>query len=169
MDYDSMVGDKYHMLYLFYPVLNMIYLQYNPSCYHPAWTLLAWDYLAVMSSSVFSKHAFSQGGIIISKCCNSLKEDIMEALQCIKCAIQHNLLFQQYMPSTEEAGDSSDEKKELDELTDVGVLWTDMCLLTPLLMRMDCRLLCFRSLTYFSHDTASYSTVQPQATATCTG
>jgi hypothetical protein len=53
-----------------------------------------------MSSSVSSKHAFSQGGITISKHCNHLKGDIMEALQCIKCRIWHDLLFQGPGPSS---------------------------------------------------------------------
>jgi hAT family C-terminal dimerisation region len=130
MDYNSMVGGKYHMLYLFYPMLNTIYLQYNSSRYHPAWMLLARDYLAVMSFSVFSERTFSQGRITISKRHNSLKGDIVEALQCIKCAIQHDLLFQQYMPSTEEAGEGSDEKEELDELTDVDEFAWEEILIT---------------------------------------
>ncbi|KAF8805382.1 hypothetical protein BYT27DRAFT_7039385, partial [Phlegmacium glaucopus] len=32
----------------------------NSSHYHPAWALLARDYLSIMSSSVSSEHAFSQ-------------------------------------------------------------------------------------------------------------
>ncbi|KAF8239865.1 hypothetical protein L208DRAFT_1187710, partial [Tricholoma matsutake] len=54
---------------------------------------LAQDYLVIMSSSIPSKHTFSQGGITISKQCSHLKGNIMEALQCIKCVIQHFLLF----------------------------------------------------------------------------
>lgn len=46
-----------------------------------------------MSSSVLSERAFSQGGITIAKHWNRLKGDIIEALQCTKCAIQHDLLF----------------------------------------------------------------------------
>jgi hypothetical protein len=130
MDYDSMVGGKYYILYLFYPMLNTIYLQYNSSRYHPAWTSLARDYLAVMSSSVSSERAFSQGGITISKRRNSLKGDIVEALQCIKCAIRHDLLFQRYVPSTEEAGEGSDDKEELDELTDVDEFTWEEILIT---------------------------------------
>ncbi|KAG1723058.1 hypothetical protein EDB19DRAFT_1764870 [Suillus lakei] len=61
-----------------------------------------------MVSSVSSKCAFSQGGITISKCHNRLKGDIVEALQCIKCAIHHNLLFC-------EPGPSSLIEDELDE------------------------------------------------------
>ena len=57
--------------------------QYNWQCYHPAWGSLAQDYLAIMSSSISSEHAFLQGGITISKWCSRLKGDIVEALQCI--------------------------------------------------------------------------------------
>ena len=40
-----------------------------------------------------SQHAFSQGGISISKWCNQLKGDIIEALQVVKCAICNDLLL----------------------------------------------------------------------------
>jgi len=61
--------------------------QVNSPRYHPAWISLACDLLAIMSSSVSSERAFSQGGITISKRRSCLKGDIVEALQCIKCAI----------------------------------------------------------------------------------
>jgi hypothetical protein len=72
-----------------------------------------------MSSSVSSERAFSQGGLTITKTRNRLKGDIVEALQCIKCAIRHDLLFQEPAPSSlveadlgngpgESGGDSSD-------------------------------------------------------------
>jgi len=70
------------------------------SHYHPAWASLARDYLSIMSSSVSSERAFSQGGITISKRRNRLKGDIVEALQCVKCAIRHDLLFQEPGPSS---------------------------------------------------------------------
>jgi hAT family C-terminal dimerisation region len=60
--------------------------QINYSRYHPVWTSLAHDYLSIMSSSVSSERAFSQGGITITKQRNRLKEDIVEALQGLKCA-----------------------------------------------------------------------------------
>ena len=63
-----------------------------------------------MSSSVSSERAFLQGGITISKSRNRLKGDIVEALQCIKCAIRHDLLFREPAPS------SLLEVKESDEL-----------------------------------------------------
>jgi hypothetical protein len=53
-----------------------------------------------MSSSVSSERAFSQGGITISKRRNCLKGDIVEALQCIKCMVRHDLLFREPGPST---------------------------------------------------------------------
>ena len=53
-----------------------------------------------MSSSVSSERAFSQGGLTITKSCNRLKGDIVEALQCIKCAIRHDLLFREPAPSS---------------------------------------------------------------------
>ena len=84
-----------------------------------------------MSSSVLSECAFSQGGITISKHCNCLKGDIVKALQCIKCSIQHDLLFRESAPSLvleEEMSDQeledvsggrsfgeSDEESEIDE------------------------------------------------------
>ena len=53
-----------------------------------------------MASSVSSERAFSQGGITISKRRSCLKGDIVEALQCVKCAIWHDLLFQEPAPSS---------------------------------------------------------------------
>ncbi len=66
-----------------------------------------------MSSSVSSERAFSQGGITISKRRNHLKGDIVEALQCIKCALRHELLFRERAPSSIlEAEEASDEEEE---------------------------------------------------------
>ena len=53
-----------------------------------------------MAASVSSERAFSQGGITISKRRNQLKGDIVEALQCIKCALRHELLFPEPGPSS---------------------------------------------------------------------
>jgi hypothetical protein len=53
-----------------------------------------------MSSSVSSERAFSQGGITIDKRRNRLKGDIVEALQCVKCGILHDLLFREPAPSS---------------------------------------------------------------------
>ena len=53
-----------------------------------------------MASSVSSERVFLQGGITVSKHCNRLKGDIVEALQCIKCAIHHDILFCEAAPSS---------------------------------------------------------------------
>ena len=73
-----------------------------------------------MASSVSSERAFSQGGITISKCRNRLKGDVVEALQCIKCAIRHDLLFW-------EAGLSSlvEEESDTFEIEDAGDMSED--------------------------------------------
>ena len=90
--------------------------QYNSQRYHPAWGSLVRDYLAIMSSSVSSERAFSQGGITISKRRSRLKGDIVEALQCIKCAIWHDLLFCERVPSSiSEAVETSDQEPDRDD------------------------------------------------------
>ncbi len=69
-----------------------------------------------MSSSVSSERAFSQGGITISKRRSRLKGDIVEALQCIKCAIRHDLLFRERAPSSiSEAVETSDQEPDRDD------------------------------------------------------
>lgn len=70
----------------------------NSQRYGPVWFSIARDYLSIMASSVSSERAFSQGGITISKWCNWLKGDVVEALQCVKCAIRHDLLFRKPGP-----------------------------------------------------------------------
>ena len=49
--------------------------------------------MSIMASSVSSERAFSSAGITISKRRNRLKGDIVEALECIKCLLHHNLIF----------------------------------------------------------------------------
>ena len=94
-----------------------ITFQLNAQRYHPAWSSLARDYLAIMSSSVSSERAFSQGGITISKLRSCLKGDIVEALQCIKCAIRSDLLFPAPAPSSafEAEADEDGEESDVDE------------------------------------------------------
>jgi hypothetical protein len=53
-----------------------------------------------MAASVSSERAFSQGGITVTKRRNRLKGHIVEALQCVKCAIQHDLLYREPGPSS---------------------------------------------------------------------
>ena len=64
------------------------------------WALLAADHLAVMASSVSSERAFSSAGITISKHRSRLKGDIVEALQCLKCMLRHELIFREPEPCT---------------------------------------------------------------------
>ena len=79
-----------------------------------------------MSSSVSSERAFSQGGITISKRRNRLKGDVVEALQCIKCMIRHDLLFQDAAPSSSlEAEEHNDELEGFPE-EDLGNPETDV-------------------------------------------
>ncbi|KAG6888672.1 hypothetical protein C0992_007879 [Termitomyces sp. T32_za158] len=72
---------------------------FNSHQFHPAWGSLARDYL-LMASSVSSERAFLQGGLTITKQRNRLKGDIVEALQCLKCAVRHDLLFREPGPSS---------------------------------------------------------------------
>jgi hypothetical protein len=110
-EYDSMVGGMYkidiptpHFM-----LLTLVLPKINTQRYGPVWTTIAQDYLVIMASSVSSERTFSQGGITISKCHNHLKGDIIKAIQCVKCAICHDLLFH-------EPGPSSLVKDEPDEL-----------------------------------------------------
>ncbi|KIK93961.1 hypothetical protein PAXRUDRAFT_112081, partial [Paxillus rubicundulus Ve08.2h10] len=50
---------------------------------YPIWASLAQDYLSIMASLVSSKHAFSAAALIITKHCNHLKGDIVEAIQVL--------------------------------------------------------------------------------------
>ena len=70
-----------------------------------------------MASSVSSERAFSHGGITVSKRRNRLKGDIVEALQCIKCAIRHDLLFREAGPSSLDE-DKTDEDEIGDDLSE---------------------------------------------------
>jgi hypothetical protein len=68
-----------------------------------------------MASSVSSERAFSQGGITISKRRNRLKGDIVEALQCVKCAIRHDLLFHEPAPSSALEASLEEDDEALDD------------------------------------------------------
>jgi hypothetical protein len=69
-----------------------------------------------MASSVSSERAFSSAGITISKRRNCLKGDIIEALQCLKCMIHKNLIFQ-FDPTISIADEIAEED---DTPTDIG-------------------------------------------------
>jgi hAT family C-terminal dimerisation region len=75
---------------------------------------LAHDYLSIVASSISSECAFSQSGITISKHCNRLKSDIVKALQCIKCAIRHDLPFCETGPSSLEEDNIDEVEVEVD-------------------------------------------------------
>lgn len=109
-----MVGCKcYYVFILGNSTLNFT-VQFNAKRY-PVWASLARDYLAIMASSVSSEHAFSQGGITISKRRNRLKGDVVEALQCLKCSLRHDLLFREAGPSSALEPEVSDVESGLDE------------------------------------------------------
>ncbi len=82
-----------------------------------------------MSSSVSSERTFSQGGITITKRRNRLKGDIVEMLQCVKCAIRHDLLFQDPAPSSNlEAEFDDDDSDGEDTEGDREEGWDDFLL-----------------------------------------
>ena len=56
-----------------------------------------------------------QGGITVSKWRNRLKGNIVEALQCIKCVIQHDLLFQKSAPSSISEDSEETGNQDLDD------------------------------------------------------
>ena len=99
--------------------------QVNASRYHPAWASLARDYLSIMSSSVSSERAFSQGGMTITKRRNRLKGDIVEALQCLKCSIRQDLLFREPGPSSVMEAEGDDDE-EMDDHGDGEAGWDEI-------------------------------------------
>ena len=68
-----------------------------------------------MSLSVSSEHIFLQGGITISKQQNQLKGDIVEALQCVKCAIWNDLIFCAPAPSSFVAAEVNNDGEDDDD------------------------------------------------------
>ena len=102
--------------------------QFNQERY-PVWASLARDYLSIMASSVSSERAFLQGGITITKWRNRLKGDIVEALQCVKCGICHDLLFREPPPSSAletELDSESEDGEGLEAVEDES--WDSMLL-----------------------------------------
>lgn len=93
---DWVVGGKFYSFScLFINSLIIHVVKHNYTCF-TTWESLAWDYLhvAIMASSVSSERAFSAAGITVSKCCDRLKGDVVEALQFLKCSLWHELMFQ---------------------------------------------------------------------------
>ena len=95
-------------------------IQVNSSHYHPAWASLARDYLSIMSSSVSSEHTFLQGGLTITKHRNCLKGNVVEALQCVKCAIRHDLLFKELALSSIVEAEFADDHWQGDQVNEDG-------------------------------------------------
>jgi hypothetical protein len=89
-------------------------LKLNATRYGPVWTAIARDFLANMASSVSSERAFSSAALTITKRRNRLKGDVVEALQVMKCLLQHDLVFREPGPSsiTEDAPDFDDDLLE---------------------------------------------------------
>ncbi|KAF8805381.1 hypothetical protein BYT27DRAFT_7041892, partial [Phlegmacium glaucopus] len=69
---------------------------------------------------------FSQGGITISKLQNRLKGDVVEALQCVKCAIWHDLLFQEPAPSSILEADDGNDGEDDGEGSETAKGWDDL-------------------------------------------
>ncbi|PPQ76982.1 hypothetical protein CVT24_009477, partial [Panaeolus cyanescens] len=82
----------------------------------PTWASLAFDYLAIMGSSVSSERAFSAAGITISKRRNRLKGDIVEALQFLKSLYATDLIFRE-PPTTASMEDEFDVVDDDDDPT----------------------------------------------------
>jgi hAT family C-terminal dimerisation region len=87
---------------------------------YPIAASLAWDYLAIMASSVSSERAFSSAGLTISKRRNRLQGDIVEALQCLKCMYHNDLIFREVVVATEEEVDL--EEMDLELVADASVV-----------------------------------------------
>ena len=80
-----------------------------------------------MASSVSSEHVFSSAGITISKHCSRLKADIIEALQCLKCMLWHELIFCEPGPCLMlETGLDDEEDPQQDN--DVDPTWDEIFL-----------------------------------------
>ena len=82
-----------------------------------------------MAASVSSEHAFSQGGITVTKWRNWLKGKIVEALQCVKCAIWHDLLYQEPGPSSILEANSDDDGQYSDDEDESEIVGWDNLLL----------------------------------------
>ncbi|KIK82271.1 hypothetical protein PAXRUDRAFT_99751, partial [Paxillus rubicundulus Ve08.2h10] len=50
---------------------------------YPVWASLSRDHLSIMATSISSEHAFSAAALTITKQCNCLKGDIVEAIQVL--------------------------------------------------------------------------------------
>ena len=71
---------------------------------------LARNYLFIMASSVSSEHVFSAAALTITKHCNCLKDDVVEAIQVLCMLYNYGLMFCEPAPSS--ALELACEKKE---------------------------------------------------------
>ena len=84
--------------------------------------------MAIMASSVSSKRAFLSTGITISKQCNCLDADIVEALQCLKSFIYEDIMVREFATVAEEEEDMDYLDEQLanqDLTTSNAVRWDD--------------------------------------------
>lgn len=105
---------KIHATVAVITYIFLLQFSVNAPCY-PIWGSLAWNYLVIMAPSVLSEWVFSSAVITISKCQVCLK--IVEVLQCVKCALQHDPLFQEPEASSavQEILKGGDTKGSVDE------------------------------------------------------
>ncbi|KAF9228539.1 hypothetical protein BS17DRAFT_691046, partial [Gyrodon lividus] len=54
--------------------------------------------LSIITSSVSSEHNFSAAAFTITKCCNALKGDIVQAIQVLCMLYNHDLMFHEPPP-----------------------------------------------------------------------
>ena len=79
-----------------------------------------------MGSSVSSKRAFSSAGITISKHCNQLQADIVEALQFLKCLLCKDLIYHEPQPLSileQELADSLEDDSDPEWVDDDPAGW----------------------------------------------
>ena len=84
--------------------------------------------MATMASSVSSERAFLSARIMISKRCNCLDADIVEALQCLKSFIHEDIMVREFTTVAEKEEDMDYLEEQLanqDLTTSEAVRWDD--------------------------------------------
>ena len=77
----------------------LMYFQLNAQQY-PVWASLARNYLSIMAFSVSSECAFFAAALTITKRCNCLKGDVVEATQVLRMLYHGGLMFREPAPSS---------------------------------------------------------------------
>ena len=98
--------------------------------------------MAIMASLVSSERAFSSAGITISKQCNCLDADIVEALQCLKSFIHKDIMVREFSTVAEEEEDMNYLDEQLanqDLTTSKAVRWDDDDLSIGQLSKANCQ------------------------------